>query len=221
MWAVVPVKDLDGAKQRLAAALSPVERRGLFRAMLEDVLAALASARGLQGVALLTRDAEAMQLAAAFGARVIEESENRGHTAAIAHAAERLGAAGAAGMLAMPGDVPLATADEIEAALAAHRPGPAMTIVPAHDDFGSNCVICSPPQAVPLRFGDDSFRPHLAAALRLGIEPSVVRLPGLALDIDTPADLAALLARPSATRAHAYLHQSGVAARLSRTEVAA
>lgn len=221
MWAIVPVKDMEGAKQRLAAALSLAERRLLFRAMLEDVLAALTSARGLTEVALLTRDGEARRLADAYGVRVIEEPENRGHTAAIAHAAEALTAAGAAGMLAVPGDVPLATAGEIEAALAAHRAAPAMTIVPAHDDFGSNCVICSPPQAVPLRFGDDSFRPHLDAARRFGIEPAVVRLPGLALDIDTPADLMALLARPAATRAHAYLNESGIAARLSRTEAAA
>ena len=221
MWAVVPVKDLDGSKQRLAPALSPVERRALFQAMLEDVLTALTSARGLSGVALLTRDPEAMRLARAYDARVIEEPQNRGHTAAVAHAADALTAAGAAGMLAVPGDVPLATAGEIEAALAAHRAAPAMTIVPAHDDFGSNCVICSPPRAMPLRFGDDSFRPHLAAARRLGIEPSVVRLPGLALDIDTPADLMALLARPAPTRAHAYLNESGIAARLSRTEAAA
>ncbi len=221
MWAVVPVKNFEGAKQRLASALSPGERRALYRAMLEDVLAALTAARGLAEVALLTLDPEAMRLARTHGARVIEEPENRGHTAAIAHAADMLAAAGAAGMLAVPGDVPLATAGEIEAALAAHGEAPAMTIAPAHDELGSNCVICSPPRCVPLRFGDDSFRPHLATARRLGIEPSVVRLPGLALDIDTPADLAALLARPAATRAHAYLHESGVAARLSRTEAAA
>ena len=220
MWAVVPVKDLQGAKQRLAAALSPAERRAFYRAMLEDVLGALTAARGLAAIALLTREPEAMRLAAEYGARVIEEPENRGHTAAIAHAAERLEALGAGGMLALPGDVPLVTAQEIEAMLAAHGPAPAMTIAPSHDEFGSNCVACSPPRAVPLRFGDDSFRPHLAAARRAGLEPAVVRLPGLALDIDTPADLAALLARPAATRAHAYLNESGIAARLSRTEAA-
>ena len=38
MWAVVPVKDMAGAKQRLSPVLEEAERQSLFRAMLEDVL---------------------------------------------------------------------------------------------------------------------------------------------------------------------------------------
>ena len=37
-WAILPVKGLDTAKQRLSDALAPDERRDLFRAMIEDVL---------------------------------------------------------------------------------------------------------------------------------------------------------------------------------------
>jgi hypothetical protein len=66
-------------------------------------------------------------------------------------------------MLTLPGDMPLVTASEIEQLIAAHGPAPAFTIAPAHDDLGSNAILMSPPQAVPLRFGEDSFFPHLAA----------------------------------------------------------
>jgi len=58
---------------------------------------------------------------------------------------------------------------------------------------------------VPLRFGEDSFFPHLAAAEACGINPTVLRLPGIALDIDTPEDLAAFARLPSPTRARAVL----------------
>ena len=58
---------------------------------------------------------------------------------------------------------------------------------------------------MPLRFGADSFFPHLAAAKRQGIEPTVLKLPRIALDIDTPDDLALFLATPSHTRARALL----------------
>ena len=98
--------------------------------------------------------------------------------------------------------------------MAAHLPAPAMTIVPARDQQGSNCVICSPPDAVALSFGDNSFFPHLDAARRGGIEPTICALPGLGLDIDTPDDLAELLARPGETLSHAFLNESGIAARL-------
>ena len=104
-------------------------------------------------------------------------------------------------MLTVPGDVPLATADEIARLIAAHRPAPSFTIAPAHDEQGSNAILMSPPDAVPLRFGDDSYFPHLAAARACGIEPTVVRLPGLAFDIDNPDDLAHFARRRSPTRA--------------------
>jgi 2-phospho-L-lactate guanylyltransferase len=83
----------------------------------------------------------------------------------------------------------------------------AFTIVPAHDERGSNAVLCSPAGAVPLRFGEDSFFPHLAAAKARAVEPEVVRLPRIALDIDTPQDLALLLGTPARTCAHALLRR--------------
>ncbi|MCG8324199.1 MAG: 2-phospho-L-lactate guanylyltransferase, partial [Thiotrichales bacterium] len=160
MWAVVPVKDMAGAKQRLSPALDAAERQALFRAMLEDVLDALALVRGLAGIAIVTHDPEAEALAAAHGARVIVAPANRGHRAAVATAAEVLTGEGAEGLVQVPGDVPLATAEELEAVLAAHGPAPAVTLVPSHDAQGTNCLAASPPDAVPFLFGDVSFAPH-------------------------------------------------------------
>jgi 2-phospho-L-lactate guanylyltransferase len=58
---------------------------------------------------------------------------------------------------------------------------------------------------VPLRFGDNSFFPHLDAAKTHGIVPEVVHLPRIGLDIDTPDDLALFLQTPSQTRAYELL----------------
>ena len=123
---------------------------------------------------------------------------------------------GWAGMMTMPGDIPRLSAAEIAATLAAHRPAPAFTIVPAHDELGSNTIICSPPDAVPLRFGDNSFYPHLDAARARGIEPLIVRQPGIGMDIDHPVDLVTFLRMSPAicTRTLAFLEQSGIAGRL-------
>jgi 2-phospho-L-lactate guanylyltransferase len=116
-------------------------------------------------------------------------------------------------MITMPGDIPAVSAAEVSATLAAHAPAPAFTIVPAHDDLGSNAVLCSPPDAVPLRFGDNSYFPHLDAARRCGIEPTIVRKPGIAMDIDHPVDLLAFLQMPApaSTRTAGFLEQSGIA----------
>lgn len=213
LWAVVPVKDLRNAKQRLAGVLGAGEREALFRAMLEDVLAALAACPDLAGILVVTRDPEAKRLAVHYGTRVLIEEANRGHTAASTLGARTLAKEGAAGMVQLPADIPLVTPDDIAALLEAHRAAPAVTLAPSRDRRGSNAVACSPPDLLPLRFGDDSFFPHLQRARALGIEPHIVERPGLALDIDTPADLAAFLAAPSDTRARAYLAATGIAAR--------
>ena len=205
VFAVVPVTGLGTAKQRLAGVLDQPERTTLFRAMLEDVLEALAGAASLAGIVLVTRDAEAMALARRYGAECLIEPENRGHTAAVEFAARALAARGAEALLQVPGDIPGVTSGEIEAVIAAHTPAPAVTIAPSRDHRGSNAVLCSPPDVFPFRFGDDSFNPHLAAARAIGIEPTVVERPGIGLDIDTPGDLEAFLASPSDTRAYRLL----------------
>jgi 2-phospho-L-lactate guanylyltransferase len=215
MWAVLPAKDLVDAKTRLADALSPAERRLLFRTMYEDVLIALSQTTSLDGVAVVTRDPEAGAVAESYDARLIPEPENQGQTAAIERAAATLKADGAEGIITIPGDTPLISAAEIEAVLAAHITTPGMTIVPAHDRRGSNCIAVSPPGLFPFSFGNDSFQPHLAAARRLGLAPRILDLPGIALDIDTPDDLRLLIERGGATRTHAYLESSGIAARLA------
>ena len=134
MWAVIPIKDLTNAKQRLAEALDPSERRRLFRCMFEDVLATVSRVRRLAGVMVVTRDSAAAEIAKARRARVLREDHNRGQSAAVGHAAAVLAGEGVASMLTLPGDVPLVTEEEIAAILDAHGAAPALSIVPARDD---------------------------------------------------------------------------------------
>lgn len=210
MWVVIPIKDLAEAKQRLASVLKPAERRGLFGAMVEDVLAAVAQVSILAGVMIVTCDPAAETLAQKYNARVLKEPQNQGHTAAVALAAQVLTSEGAQGLLQVPGDIPLVTPQEIEQVLKEHPPAPSMSIVPSRDKTGSNCVVCSPPNVMPLQFGDNSFYPHLESARNHGLEPHVVILPGIGLDIDTPDDLKTLLTQPVGNLTGAYLEKNGI-----------
>ena len=216
VWAVVPVKEFEGAKRRLSSCLSADERRTLARTMLEDVLDALSAVEQLAGVLVVTVDPAATSLATRYGARIVTESAPEGHTGAVTAAARLLVREGRAGMMTMPGDIPRLSPAEIAATLTAHRAAPAFTIVPAHDDLGSNTIICSPPDAVPLRFGEDSFYPHLDVARAHGIDPLIVRHPGIGMDIDNPVDLVTFLkmSPPVRTRTLDFLKQAGIAARL-------
>ncbi|HEX9275540.1 MAG TPA: 2-phospho-L-lactate guanylyltransferase [Casimicrobiaceae bacterium] len=209
VYAVVPIKETGDAKQRLAPVLGTARRQELALAMFEDVLATLARVRELAGIIVVTTDSAAGAIASRYGARVSSDGAREGHTGAVAAAARQLAADD---MLTVPGDVPLVETNDIRQLLKAHgdatcRDGRAFVIVPARDERGSNAIVCSPAGAVPLTFSADSFLPHLAAAKRCGIEPTVLRLPRVALDIDTPDDMALFLATPSQTRARALLEQ--------------
>jgi 2-phospho-L-lactate guanylyltransferase len=186
--------------------------------MLEDVLAALASTGELASILVVTVDRQAAEIAARYGAQVSAQAADDGHTAAVSAAAARLDADGF-DMLTLPADIPLVQSEDIRHLLAVHadaagRGAQVFGIVPARDERGSNAVICAPAGAVPLRFGDDSFLAHLAAAKARGIEPVIARLPRMALDIDRPDDLARLLATEARTRTHALVrrwHAGGAA----------
>src|SRR5260370_33688895 len=106
VWAVVPVKELDRAKERLAPVLPPERRRALMLAMLEDVLTALAATPGLGGLAVVTVDAAARRLAEHYGVRLIEMGARDGHSGAVGAAARPLAAGGCPGLPALPGDYP-------------------------------------------------------------------------------------------------------------------
>lgn len=221
-WGVLPLKNPEDAKTRLAPALTPDERQKLFRFMAEDVLAALSGAEGLEGTVVVTRDTWAQALAEQYGAAVLEERANRGQSPAVADAAAALAGAGAGAALALPGDVPLVSPAEIGRVLAAHGPAPSVTLAPAGDGRGTNCVACSPPDAIRFHFGHDSFEPHKAEARALGVEPQIVTgLPGIALDVDKPGDLRMLLAQGGACGALAWLNGTDIPARVAAARNAA
>ena len=211
----VPVKDLVNAKQRLIPVLSPPERSALARAMLEDVLDALAGSQ-LGEVLVVTRDPAVGALAKRRGASTLSEEVNRGHTEAVAHAQREALARGARRFLTLPGDVPCITTDELHALADALGEAAGVAFVPSLSGFGTNAALLEPPDAMPLKFGEPSFDNHLVAARAAGLRPLVRRLPGIGLDIDGPEDLALLLERGASTRSARLLGLLDVAARLSR-----
>lgn len=209
----VPVKDLVNAKQRLVRALGPGERRSLARAMLADVLRALAAA-GLGPVWVVTRDPEASALARGLGADALAEEANRGHTAAVAAARAQAVRRGARTFVTVPGDAPCVTPAELRVLAAAAAESPAV-FVPSRSGLGTNGAALSPPSVMDLVFGEPSFDNHLAAARARGLRPHVLRLRGLGLDVDTPDDLRGLLAEGPATETGRLVAGWPIAARLA------
>jgi 2-phospho-L-lactate guanylyltransferase len=195
-FAIVPVKALADAKRRLAPALAPSERRRLVLTMLEDVLALLADLAGIARVLVVTPDPDVAAAATRHGAGVITEDSHGDLNAAVRRGLAQAQTQGAERALVIPADVPLATHAEIRSILdtAPAGPKPHVVIVPSEDGDGTNALLLAPPEALRPEFGEGSFVRHVAQAVALGLDFRVLRLPGLAADIDQPRDLARLAA---------------------------
>jgi 2-phospho-L-lactate guanylyltransferase len=199
MTAIIPVKTLRLAKRRLAGVLPDAVRIRLVLTMLEDVLAAVARLEEIGTVLVVTPDARVAQLAEKRGATVLREVRAAGLNAAVGRGLAWAAAQGAPAALVLPADVPLATPGELRRLMQAgqaHRRR--ALLAPAADGDGTNALLLAPPDALEPAFGTGSFLRHLAQAVAKGLELEVLRLPGLAHDMDEPRDLARLLAQAPA-----------------------
>ena len=196
-WAVIPVKPLRGALRRLTPTLAAPVRCELQVAMLTDVLSACAGAAGLAGVMVVTSDPEARAMGERIAAaRVVPDHDPpRGMNAAVVRGLVAVAAAGAEAALVLTADLPLARPEDIARIIAAAPPGPSAVLVPSWDGTGTNAMLLRPPAALSPRLGPDSLARHRAQAEGRGLAVAIEELPRLALDIDTPRDLAALMAR--------------------------
>jgi len=196
---LIPVKSLAQAKQRLASVLSQPARTELAQAMLLDVLEAVAKWVDRPAVSIVSSDSFALEMARQFSFETIADTTNRSETDAIEGATRVCESRGIDSTLVIPGDVPLIQSWELQRVLEA-APIEGTVLVRAADGRGTNAAFRRPSGLFPLRFGNDSFKPHLAAARATGKPCVVLSLAGIALDIDSPSDLQQLAAAPGETR---------------------
>jgi 2-phospho-L-lactate guanylyltransferase len=197
---LVPVKHLSSAKQRLSPILNPEERFALAQAMCEDVLRALAEWPIRPAVAIVTSDPFARALATRFNFDVIADDDNGGETSAIAMATAVCCERGARSTLVIPADIPLVESADLQKIADAAPPQGAVLVSDAAGR-GTNAAWRSPANLFPLRFGNDSFSPHLASAKATGLPCIVLDLPSLARDVDRPEDLRELASANGERRA--------------------
>jgi 2-phospho-L-lactate guanylyltransferase len=209
---LVPVKNLADAKQRLSSVLNPEERLALAQAMCEDVLEALARWRRRPPVAVVTSDSFASDLAAHLNFEVVAD-DNAGETSAIEMATAVCRARGAESTLVVPADIPLIESSELQKIVDSAPLGGAV-LVPDAAGRGTNAAWRSPSDLFPLRFGNDSFLPHLAAAKATGLPWVVLELPGIARDVDRPDDLRELASASGARRAQKLVRSWNLASRI-------
>ncbi|MEB2311983.1 MAG: 2-phospho-L-lactate guanylyltransferase [Sorangiineae bacterium] len=187
--AVVPVKGFERAKSRLAPMLGERARAELAGALFERVLAALLAAPGVARV-LVVSDSDAVLERAAQAGATTRRDAARGGLGRIVDAA--LAELDGARALVVMSDLPLITVEDIALVTSSAAP---VVIAPDERGEGTNALALPLPPPFATAFGAaDSARRHRA----LAPGAAVVRSPGLAFDLDEPADLAELERRRGA-----------------------
>jgi len=215
--AILPVKRFANAKRRLEAALASGARRALAEAMFSDVLTALRRVDAIDEILVVSADPGAQRIAEGYGARAIEDAAESGQDQAVLRGAGVARELGAAQVLCIAGDCPLLDPAELGTLLGKPRTAERYAVVVAdRHGTGTNGLLISPPDAFAPHYGPGSFARHLELAQAAGVPAEVAELGSLALDVDTPDDLAALQERLAAVRGGAA-HTRGMLHQLQRT----
>ena len=183
--------------------------------MFSDVLVALRRAKAVDEVMVVTRDNAAQQIAGGYGATVLDDQE-RGHSEAAAVGIRAALESGKDRVVLVPGDCPLLDPRELDELIGRRLSEPAVLVVPDRHGTGTNALLLAPPDALAPSFGPGSCERHRSTAEAQGVACEVVQVPSLAIDIDTPEDLAALQEMLTATHGLAA-HTRGMLRQLTRS----
>lgn len=185
--ALIPVKNFDVGKSRLASALEPSARSALARRLATNVLQACAPV----APHVVCEDPEVAAWARGLGAEVIQPPGS-GLNRVVRYGVAVLNDKGFERVLVAHADIaePAALADLAEL--------DGVVLVPDDALDGTNALLVPADAGFRFSYGPNSFARHLSEAERLGMAIHVVRDPGLALDLDDPDDYEAYQARQAA-----------------------
>jgi 2-phospho-L-lactate guanylyltransferase len=186
VFALLPFRGLDDPKTRLGSALSLDERRDLAIHLLNRAIDAVCAA-GVDRLAVVTRDPSLAARGIDHRADLILQSGS-GLNAAIRDGQQWATANGADALLILLPDLPLLTARDIRALVAAAEPGVAV-VAPDRHGAGTNALLLTPPDAIAPAFGEGSADRHRRGLALADMSAVDVERPGIQLDLDTPDDL--------------------------------
>lgn len=187
VWAIVPVKRLSLAKQRLAPVLTDGLRATLALAMLADLFELLRELPFLAGIAVVSNDARVRAMAPA-GALLLNDPTESGTNSAVQHGLRMVEPLHSDALMILPSDIPFAQASEL-LKVAQALENESLIIVPDRRGVGTNLLAGYRFDAMDTSFGVDSFKRHVSNAMAIGMRPRVLEFPGIGWDVDLPEDL--------------------------------
>jgi 2-phospho-L-lactate guanylyltransferase len=183
-WVVIPFKQPEQAKGRLASALDKAQRAALAGVMLQHVAGVAGQAAHVRQLSLVGPARPALLPDVPLIA-----DPGFGLNPALQVALTHVSREGATRMIVLFADLPLLTSQDVE--LLAMAPAQTIAMAPDRHGTGTNALSLPLPEArgFTFAFGPDSFARHHAEANRLEIRIEEIHSQGLARDVDMPEDL--------------------------------
>ncbi len=205
-WALVPTRSFRTGKSRLTERRLGRDRAAIARALFEGTAAVLRRHGGLAGVLVATDGDDVVTAARGHGAEILRDPARpvASHTTLLASIIDRglaeLARRGAAAVVVVMADLPRLAGSDLDVLLSALA-GAELVLAPDRAALGTNALAIRLPTPIATAFGNrDSYPRHLATGRRAGVRTAVVTTPGLAFDLDLPADLEELITATGAAR---------------------
>ena len=200
LWAIVPVKPLNRGKSRLAGVLSKDERTDLNRRLLAHTLQILTSIPEIERVLVISRDPSALALSRDFQARTVQEDGATDLNTALERATIVVKKSHVQSVLIVPSDLPLLTIDDVGTVVRQGLEPPVVVAAPDRHLAGTNLLLINPLGAIHYQFGPNSFQCHCESAQQAGARLAIVNRTSIAIDLDTPEDLALINAEQKSSQ---------------------
>ncbi len=206
IFAIVPAKQFEKGKSRLASLLDICDRVKLGELLLDSTLHTLENATALYSTVVISTDVRAKRIAKMHGAIFVDEGKQIGVNNAVNLANDYCARAGAVATVVVPQDLPLALSEDIDMICnSAKEYDRCLIICPSARYDGSNVLLRRPPKLIDSHYDNNSFNMHINAAKKIGAKIKIILSQRMMLDLDTLEDAQYLAKEPRTCKPLVYL----------------
>lgn len=194
VFAIVPVKNFESGKSRLASLLTVEERVKLSELFLDYTLNTLTNTSAISNVVVVSSDKRAEGIAKIHNVKFLQEKKNQGVNAAVALADVYISEYAVDATIVIPQDLPLLLPEDIERiCTSAQEHEKCLVICPSLRFDGSNALLRRPPLLISTNYDNDSYNVHIKKAKASDAIIKIIKTKRIMTDIDTVEDVINLI----------------------------
>ena len=194
VFAIVPVKNFECGKSRLASLLTVEERVKLSELFLDCTLNTLTNTSAISNVLVVSSDKRAEGIAKQYDAKFLQEKKDKGVNSAVALADVYISEYDVDATIVIPQDLPLILPEDIEyMCTLAQKYEKCLVICPSLRLDGSNALLRRPPLLITTNYDNDSYNIHIKKAKASNATVKIIKRKRIMTDIDTVEDVINLI----------------------------